>query len=237
MATLLSALETQARRHLLEATASFWTSAELIDIMNNGIKDLWGSCIDLHQEHWFTNDATNVSLAANTATITGVPSDVFRILLIEPRDISTSASGRETNFIPSDYNSTEMITARSLSASEPGNGQIIRYAVTQAGAPVGAPTIYVAPQLSSALNLRLVYIPVQAAVAAGAANPIPGESDNALIAWTVAYARAKEREDRSPDPNWLAIYGTEKVNVMVRLTPRQEQEVEHVVGMFEEFSW
>ena len=41
MATLLSAIETQARRHLIETTASFWSSAELIDITNKGIKDLW----------------------------------------------------------------------------------------------------------------------------------------------------------------------------------------------------
>lgn len=237
MATLLSAIETQVRRHLIEPTAGYWSSAELIDICNHGIKDLWGAIIDLHQEHWFATDATNVSLAADTTTISGVPTDVFRVTLIEPRDVSSSASGRETNFIPRDYNSHEFCTARSLAASEPGNGQIIYYAVTQAGAPVGAPTIYVAPQLSSALNLRFNYIPVQAAVTSAGNNPIPGESDNALVAWTVAYARAKEREDRSPDPNWLSIYATEKQNLLVRLTPRQEQEPEFVTGMFEEFSW
>lgn len=237
MATLLSALETQARRHLLETTAAFWTSSELIDICNQGIRDLWGAAIDLHQEHWFTNDATNVSMAANTATLTGVPTDVFRVLLIEPRDITAGVVGRQTYFISKDYNSREFISARSMSALEANanNGGIIYYSVTQAGAPVGAPTIYVAPQLTSALNLRLVYVPIQAAVAASGNNPIPGESDNALIAWIVAYARAKEREDRSPDPNWLAVYGTEKQNILTRLTPRDESEPEIVEGMFEGF--
>ena len=213
----------------------FWSSDELIDLMNQGIRDLWGAVIDLHQEHYLTVDASNVSLAASTATITGVPSDVFRVLLIEPRDTSASASGRFTRFVPRDYNSTEMIAARSIPAQDYGSGQIVYYAISQAGAPVGAPTIHVAPQLSSALTLRFVYIPVQAALTSSGTNPIPGESDNALIVWTVAYARAKEREDRSPDPNWLAVYGTEKQNILVRLTPRQEQEPEYVGGMFEDF--
>jgi hypothetical protein len=237
MATLLSALETQVRRHLLETTAAFWTSAELIDIMNQGIKDLWGSCIDLHQEHWFTNDATNVSMAANTATLTGVPTDVFRVLLIEPRVVTQGTDGNLVQFVSKDYNSRQAIAARSLSAIDANvtGGGVVYYSVTQAGAPVGAPTIYVAPQLTAALLLRLVYVPIQVAVLSSGNNPIPGESDNALVAWTVAYARAKEREDRSPDPNWLAVYGTEKQNVLVRLAPRDESDPDMVEGMFEGF--
>ncbi len=66
-------------------------------------------------------------------------------------------------------------------------------------------------------------------------NPIPGESDNALIAWCVAYAKAKEQEteQRVPDPGWLAIYNTEKQGLLVALTPRQEQEEEIAEGLFE----
>lgn len=233
MATLLSSLESQARLHLLETTASFWSSAELIDICNLGIKDLWGAIVDLHQEHFFTVDATNVSLAANTATLTGVPTDVFRVLLIEPRDTSSAATGRNIEFIPRDYNSPEFSNARASDDEDPSGAINIYYAIAAAGAPIGAPTIHIAPQLSSALLLRLVYIPIQAAVLSSGNNPIPGESDNALIAWIVAYARAKEREDRAPDPGWLAIYSTEKQGLLTRLTPRQEQEPEHVRSVFE----
>ncbi len=231
MATLLSALETQSRRHLKEASASFWSSDELIDVMNKGIKDLWGAIIDLNQEHFLTVDTTNVTLAANTATLTGVPSDVFRVHLIEPSDTQTQP-GQLILFVPRDYNSNDFINARSLTAQDPNGGVRIYYTLSQAGAPVGAPTVHVAPQISSALALRFVYVPILAAVTAGGNNPIPGESDNALIAWTVAYARAKEREDRSPDPNWLAVYATEKRNLLVRLTPRQTQEPEVVEGVF-----
>ena len=235
MATLLSALETQARRHLLETTAAFWTSAELIDICNRGIKDLWGSLVDLHQWHYFITDPTHVSQPADTATLSGVPTDVFRVLLIEPRDVSSGATGRNLQYLPRDYHSAECIAARSIEAGTAGETPVIFYSVTQAGAPVGAPVIYVQPQLSGALNLTLTYIPIQGDVVAGQPNPIPGESDQALVAWIVAYARAKEREDRSPDPNWFAVYGTEKQNLMVRLTPRQEQEPEYIHGQFEGF--
>lgn len=228
MATALSSIESQAREHLKETTASFWSSAELIAIINKGIKDLWGAIIDLHQEHYITVDASNVSLAASTASLTGVPTDVFRVLLIEPRD-TTTTPGRSIVFTPRDYNSPEFINARSRTAVDPSGGLEIFYAITQAGAPVGAPTILIAPQISSALNLRLVYVPVIATKVAGDDNPIPGESDQALINWCVAWARAKEREDRSPDPAWLAAYSTEKGAMLTRLTPRQTQEPD-VVG-------
>lgn len=232
MATLLSALETQARRHLKEDTASFWTSAELIDIINLGIKDLWGSVVDLNQEHFLTVDETSVSYAANDTDLTGVPTDVFRVHLIEPRDTTVSGSAPGVLFRPRDFNSHEFTNARAQAASDPSSGLVVFYALTQAGAPVAAPVVLCAPKISAALPLRFAYVPVLAAVAASGSNPIPGESDQALINWCVAYARAKEREDRSPDPAWLAAYATEKANILVRLTPRQTQEPDVVESLF-----
>lgn len=236
MATLLSTIRANARTVLLEDTAAFWSEAELNNIIIDGIKDLWGAIVDLHQEHFATDDATNVSLAASSSSLTGVPADLFRVLLIEPRDLTSANSARELRFVPRDYNSAEFQAARSQPSQEPSNGTTIFYAVFGAGAPVGAPTIKVAPQLSSALTLRLVYIPTLASTAfddfSTDNNPIPGESDAALKAYCIAFARAKEREDRSPDPNWLAIYATEKQAVLTRLTPRQEQEPEYVDGLF-----
>ena len=232
MATALSSLESQARFHLKEATASFWSSNELIDIMNKGIKDLWGAIIDLSQEHFLTVDTTNVTLAASSDSLTGVPSDVFRVHLIEPSNTQADP-GQKILFVPRDYNSSEFINARSRPGQDPNGGVTVFYTLTQAGAPVAAPTGLTAPQITSALALRFVYVPVLAAVASGGNSPIPGEADNALIAWTVAYARAKEREDRSPDPNWLAVYATEKRNLLVRLTPRQTQEPDVVQSLYE----
>lgn len=235
MATALSSLETQVRRHLNEATASFWSSAELIDLLNKGIKDLWRAILDLHQEHFFTRDATNVSLAAASATtLTGVPSDLFRVILIEPRDLSDTSSNVGLQFTPKDYNHPDFIAARSMSAVSPSQREVF-YAVSGAGSPVAAPTIYTAPKLDAAVNLTLVYIPSVADKVAANDNPIPGESDLALIAWTVAYARAKEREDRMPDAEWLSIYSTEKASILTALTPRSDQEPDVVEGLFEEY--
>lgn len=236
MATLLSSIRSQARVHLNETTASFWTDAELLDTILKGVNDLWGAIIDLNREHFITVDESNVSLAANTGSLTGVPSDLFRVLLIEPRVTTPGTAGSGVLFHPAAYNSAQMRNARTLAAKSPDDGLTVFYTVTTAGAPVGAPSILVAPQLTAALDLRVAYVPSFGTLTASSNNPIPGESDNALIAWTVAVSRAKEREDRSPDPNWLGIYSTEKQNLLVRLTPRQTQEIETVEGVFDAYT-
>ena len=219
------------------AGGAFWTDAELLTYILEGAKDLWRALLDLHQEHFMTVDATNVSLAASTATITGTPADTLRVLSIEPRDLSVATgTGRYILFQPADYQSPEFVAARSRDDIDPNEGGIIYYAVAGAGSPVAAPTIYVAPEISSALNLRLVYIPtLSSSLAAASNNPIPGESDLALKAWCIAYAKAKERDDGSPDPNWLAIYATEKQSLLTVSTPRQEQEPRVVRGVFDAF--
>jgi len=232
MATLLSALETRVRFHLREATASFWTSAELINYENEAIQDLHGAIIDLGQDHFITIDRTNVSLAADTSTLTGVPSDVYRVVDLEPRDLSATSASRHVHFSPRDLNHPDFRMARGQTATTAGEQQDIYYAIINAGAPVAAPTIQVAPQISSAMNLALTYVPSQAVLTASGTNPIPGESDAAIIAYTVAMAKAKEREDRSPDPEWVAVYATHKQNLLTRLTPRQVQHPEVVEALY-----
>lgn len=216
-------------------TNAFWTDSELLDYAKRGVTDLWAAILDLHQEHFLTIDETNVSLAASASSLTGVPSDVFRVHLIEPRDTSSDNSARNVRFVPRDYNSPDAQNARAESALDPTGETVIYYSIIGAGSPVAAPTIKVAPQLSSAMTLRFVYVPALAVdgYASTSSNPIPGEADNAVIAWTVAFARGKEREDRSPDPGWLSIYSTEKQSLLTRLTPRQTQEPDYVEGMFE----
>jgi len=236
MATLISSIETQVRRHLVESTASFWSSAELVDIINLGIKDLWRDIVDLKQEHWLTIDTSNVSLAANTATLTGVPADVHKVYLIEPLDTSSNSANVGLVFKPLDYNHIDFQSARSRSNIDPRN-DVIYYNIRGAGAPTGTSStvIDVAPKVTSAVSLRFCYVSSIVAVTASDNNPIPGESDNALIAWTVAFARAKESEERAPDANWLAVYATEKAHLLQSLGLRQLQEVKIVDGMFSEF--
>jgi hypothetical protein len=234
MATLLSAIETQARRHLNEQTASFWSSAEVIDIISAGIRDLWRDIVDLKAEHFLTVDNTNVSMAANTATLTGVPSDVHKVVIIEPRDVSNSSTSSGMIFKPEDYNHPNFQMARAVDDVTPANATIY-YAISGAGGPVGALTIYVAPQVTSAVLLSFAYVPTLGTFTSASNNPIPGESDNALIAWAVAFARAKERENRGPDPEWLAVYATEKQHLLQSLGLRQTHEPKFVDAFFEQY--
>jgi len=54
------------------------------------------------------------------------------------------------------------------------------------------------------------------------------------VAGIVAFASAKQRDDTSPDPNWLAILSTEKQSILTASTPRQEQEPEYIHGAFDD---
>ena len=239
MATLISSLITDVRTsYLKETTASYWTDAELLTHAKTGAADLWGAVIDLNQEHYFTVDESNVSQAADAATLTGIPTDCFRVLLIEPRDTTSDGSTPSVRYWPRKYNSDEARNARQLTAQDPTSGLDIFYSVSDEGMPIAAPTVYVQPKVSSAVLLRFVYVPGAgiSALTTASNNPVPGESDNALKAWIGAYARAKIREDKSPDPNLLAIYATEKQNILTRMTPRQTQEPDVVPDLFAAFN-
>lgn len=207
----------------------YWSDKELLDILNKGIKDLWRSIVDLEQEHFLTIDSTNVSAVASTTALSGVPNDVYKVHMLRPR---TYSSNRGLYFRPKDIKHPDWQAAEAMSAV-PATDNTIWYSIINAGAPTGAPTINIAPQLNAACLLTLIYVPVLAEKEASDNNPIPGESDNALICWTVAFARAKEREEAAPDPEWISIYSTEKQNILTSLTPRQVQEPEYVEAMFE----
>lgn len=233
MATLLSTIRTDVRTTLIEATASFWTDDELLRILILGCEDLWKAIIEVKQDHFLVIDETNVSLAASGTSLTGVPTDVFRVKGIEPRTLNDSSA---TIFIPKDFTHPDFVRARQQSASD-ANGRVIYYDVIHAGSPVGAPTIRVAPSITAALLLRLIYISNLGVLTAASNNPIPGNADNALRAWGIAFARAKEREDRSPDPEWLAVYSSEKSQIITISTPRQEDTPEYAEALFETDWW
>jgi len=234
MSTLLSALEVVVRGHLNEATASYWSSDELVRLMNLGVHDLWRAVNDLGQKHFCTLDTTNVYLAASGTSLTGVPADCVRVHMIEPRVLTSSGASRGLAFRPLRYNDPVFQSARASEALDGSSGGTIYWDQIGAGGPVGAPTVVVAPSVTAAVLLAFTYVPALTTLTAASTNPVPGESDNAIVAWTVAYARAKEREDRAPDPNWLTIYATEKVNLLNSLTPRQDQEPRVTTAMFED---
>ena len=233
MATLVSAIETAVRFRLEEPVAKFWSSAELVDIIAAGIRDLWRDVADLKEEHFITI-STSVTQAASTATLSSVPTDVHKIVTIAPLDASEGATNQGLIYRPVSYNSDAFQGALSMDAIEPSNNTVY-YAITGQGAPVGAPTIRVAPQTTSAVSLSFAYVPTLGTISSATTVPIPGEADNALIAWTVAFARGKEREDRAPDPNWLSVYATEKAHLLQSLGLRQYQEPTFVDPVFDAY--
>lgn len=233
MATLLSAIETQVRFRLEEPTAKFWSSAELIEIISAGIRDLWRDVVDLKQEHFITI-STAVTIPASTATMGSVPSDVHKIIQITPLDVSEDSANRGLFIRPADLNSDAFQNSLTREPITPAD-DVIYYAITAQGAPVSAPTIRVAPQSSTAVTLSFAYVPTLGTLTSASTVPIPGEADNAIVAWAVAFARAKEREDRAPDPNWLSVYATEKAHLLKSLELRQYQEPKFSDALFESY--
>jgi hypothetical protein len=232
MATSIASLLTQVRNQLVETTANFWSDDELKAIMRLGAIDLWGAILDLHQDHYFKIN-TDVVLRANAEEIADVPPDCFRVLLIEPRDMKQGGTGFQCMFSPRKYNHPDFVLARTQDAADPSSvfSRQIYYDITGVGSPVEPPHILTGPQVNSDIPLRMAYCP--SLPWDGDVNPVPGESDNALKAWTIAYARAKETDTREPDPGWLSVYATEKQIILVRLTPREEQEPEVVEDLFQ----
>lgn len=204
--------------------------------MRLGALDMWGAILDLHQDHYFKINDTDVKLAANDLYVSGIPEDCFRITLIEPRDTTVTGNGHQVIFVPRKYNHPDFIIARTLDPQDPNAlpSRQIYYQIVGQGSPVEAPKIVCAPKISAELPLRMAYNPsIWPDSNPPSFNPIPGESDNALKCWTIAYARAKETDGRTPDAGWLANYGTEKQLILTRLTPREEQEPEVVEDMFQ----
>lgn len=233
MASKIYTIESLVRTRLEEPTPRFWSSSELTQIIIAGIKDLWRDVVMLKQEHFLTIDE-GVTLAASTSTMSSIPTDLFKVYMIEPLDGSADSSNVGLAFKPLDYNHPKFVAARTMDAIDPSNATIY-YAVTSAGSPVAAPTIRVAPQVNAAVSIRLTYIPtISSSLASSDDVPIPGDCDNALVAWTVAYARAKERDDRAPDPAWLQTYAGEKARLLNSLGVRQLQEPAFVDAIFEE---
>jgi len=234
MSTLVSTIETLSRLRLGETTASFWTSAELVGIITAGIRDLWRDIADLKGEHYLKVNDTDVFLVAGAYQLSGVPADVHKVYLLEARDTSSTSANVGLIFTPLEFNHETFQMARSRDAIDPSN-EVIYYAVASQGAPVSAPIIYTAPATTSNVNVTFYYVPSLGDLESTSTVPIPGEADNALVAWTVAFARAKEREDRAPDPSWLSIYATEKTHLLQSLGLRQYQEPAVVDAFFQRY--
>jgi hypothetical protein len=242
MATLISTIIANARIDLLAnggvlaggSDDDYWTDDELLTHFQNGAKDMWRSILDLYKGHFLTVDITHMSIAADNPLVQGVPTNLFRVDLIRPLNIGFQSGSRGLIFKYVDNVTHPRFVQAQAFGSVAARNNVIWYTVINAGAPTAAPDIMIAPTLSEALNpLYVVYGPILGTMSSGSNNPIPGESDKALQAYVAAFARCKDREDRSPDPEFISIYATEKKSILTALTPRSIQDVETVVGMWE----
>lgn len=247
------------RENLREPQPRFWSDDALLKHLRAGTRDLWRAIIDLHAGHFSVIDNTSMYIPAANPTagnppivgvssitqsndpnanyIIGVPPNLFRVLMIEPRDLQQSSETRGVTFQPRKYNTMEFQGARGLDAKDPGTYPLVFYDIVFQGPPINAPGIVFAPQLLTQLALNVWYIPTLPKLSFNSINPIPGESDLALVSWATAYALAKEPVTGTgvgtPDPGWMSVYATEKQHLMTALTPRQEQEPEIVEGIFD----
>lgn len=246
MPTKLGAIVARTRTQILAPLVQtgaispdlFWTDDELLAHTIAGCRDLWRAVVDLHQEHFLKVDVTNVSYGSGNDKLTGVPTDTLRVLAMQPRDTTSNSTSRALRFLPRRYTSSDFLAALArdpFDATQPGD---IYYAVTNAGSPVEAPTVWIAPKLTASVLLRFVYVPtLPGTMDVDTMNPIPGESDQALMAWTAAYALGKQNTDASnfvPDATWLAVYSTEKQAILIISEPRQEQAPVVVQGALDE---
>lgn len=231
----ISDIEVVARRQLRELTPRFWSSQELTDICIDGVKDLWRSIADLKQGHFFTRNDTDVYLDASSNKVRGVPADVHKVFEVEVRDAGNSTSG-VLKFTPLPYHDDKFQAARAEINVDPSSGGEVYYAITQPGGPVVAPVIYIAPMVTAQVPLSLGYVPILAGLTKDSIVPIPGESTNALKAWVIAFAKAKETDGNTPDAGWLDIYASEKANILESLGVRQYQEPTYVQALFEEYT-
>src|SRR6267142_7016654 len=117
-ATLVSQTLKEVRSQLVEPRPRFWSDEELFAIYKLGVQDLWGAILDVHGDHYSIVDGANVSLKASATQLSGVPDDCFRVLLIEPRDVTSTGAGRSIMFTPRKYNHPDFMGARTLAATD-----------------------------------------------------------------------------------------------------------------------
>lgn len=218
------------------APDTFWTDAEFLAHLVAGCTDLWRAILDLQQDH-FVRINTTLVLPAGATALAGVPPDCFRILHLRPRD-RTDSTGRAISFRRARLTSIDFTNALDAAALDVSSGGRIFYALINAGSPVDTPEIHVAPSITSDLPIRLVYVPTLPALTLDSVNPIPGESDNALMAWCAAYALGKQNPDGTltPDPTWLGVYSTEKESIKIVVEPRDTSSPSIIRGALDEIT-
>lgn len=222
----------QVRTQLREPIPAFWSDNELVTWMNNGARILYRAIVDLYQDYFNVIDESSCFIEAGQKMIWGIPEDVYKVVMIEPRVLGEQSTTRGLIFKPRGWTDPAFVQARARPARPPQN-TVVYYTLMKAGAPVGPPEIRIAPVLTDGVLLTVTYVHAYQPFCTADRNPIPGESDAALVHYTLAHALAKERGETEPDAAQLALFGTERTDILTRLDIRQLQESQVALGMFE----
>jgi hypothetical protein len=237
MASKMSDLIVQVRDFIVEPSANYWTDAELLRYMTQGAKNMWGAILNTYGDQYLVVSRDgSVFYDVNSDRLSGVPKDCFRVHQIEPVDTTSGGQNQNIIFVPKKFNHPDFTAARSIEGVDPSTVGQIYYDISGVGAPNESPmTILCAPRVTTKMPLLFAYNRTLGPLSLDSINPIAGESDMALIAWTVAFALGKEQASgqRIPDAGWLTVYSTEKSSVLSAMMPRQDQEPEVVDGLFD----
>jgi hypothetical protein len=235
MATQLSSLITVARDLLNEPVASFWTDAELLRYMNGAIRDLYRRIKDQQQDEFFVEDTSNVTALAGTRALSGWPTNVAEIRGIRPRD---GAAYPTLRFWPRKWTDYDFQASDLASDIDPRTGGDLYYVPVGASGPVGTMQVLIAPRLTADVPLTVAYVPSRDEITvATTVNPIPGESDMALVYYAVAHALARtphgDVASLHPHPGYLQLFEQEAAKILVATSPRQSDEPLVTEALFE----
>lgn len=227
----LSNLRTAVRDNVDEATAAFWTNAQLLRFINRAKDRVWVEVRKLKDDFFLINrtsldgsltilgstyDASSFRLVATTKEYT-LPSDVVELKLIE-----CITSGYEsTRFTFADLASSEVRDLRTLTENQSPVGFLVDL--------VGERTFSISPATDTTLDLRIWYVPILGDLAEDADTM---EMPHPLYMAVEAYATASaHRMDRNfaAAVQWEAI-GRALIMETFGATARQTQDPEFVVG-------
>lgn len=223
-----------ARRYLDEATASFWTDAQLYAYLNEAKDRVWNEVKKLKADFWHvTRTSTDGSVTilgesyatSSFAIVAGtrdytLPHDISELKLIEV----TTTDYESVRFLHRDLAHPDMRTA--LAVTENVSPSLIYFDL------IGERTMRIAPKSDTALDLRLTYEQAFDDLSATIDLTMPMPLYLAVIYYAVASAMLQEANPNS------AVHEARARQIVADVFgahARQTQDTEIAVGYMEDY--
>lgn len=194
MATIADLL-TSARYQLHDTDQNKWTGAELLDYINRGYRLLWSRLTQLNSD--FNSKSNMYTLTGGVDTYL-LPTDFWAVKFLK-------IDGEENKLAQVDYGSIETVTATYDSDGDPILDSDDAYVLISGTVGTGTPDSYaihegqffLRPIPDSALNLLMVYYYKPTDLDSDSTTPFNGIADEALIAFIVEMAFARDEHNTS----------------------------------------